>query len=155
MYVCVSIAPPDFFSVLEEFTLTPDNPRACFNVTVEDDDILETDEYFNTTLVGINLPPAAVFNITSATVLLEDNERGFYGTSCLRMVYNHFLFTVGCIGLLNETVSVQEDAGMVTVCVGFLKPDEISEDISVEITFFTTDGSAQGIFGMTVLMLFS
>lgn len=52
---------------------------------------------------------------------------------------------MGCIGLLNDSVSVPEDAGTVTVYVGFLKPDEISEDIIADISFFTADGSARGI----------
>lgn len=83
----VSVAPPDFSSVSEELVLTPDDPRVCFNITVDDDEILEIDEYFNTTLVG-DLPPAAVFNITSATVLLEDNECEFNSTNHLCVLSN-------------------------------------------------------------------
>ena len=45
----------------------------CVNVTIVDDDSFEIEEYFSATLTG-DLPPGAVFNITSTIVLIEDNE---------------------------------------------------------------------------------
>ena len=48
------------------------------------------------------------------------------------------------IGILNAPLVVSEDVGSVRVYVGFREPDNISDNINISITFFTTDGSATG-----------
>lgn len=63
----------DYQSESGSFVLTPSDPRACLNVTILDDDILELDEDFSATLTGM-LPPGAAFDLTSTEVLIEDNE---------------------------------------------------------------------------------
>ena len=51
---------------------------------------------------------------------------------------------------MNETVSVPEDVGVVTIYVGFIEPDEISEDIIANILFFTEDISATGSYSFSM-----
>ena len=55
-----------------------------------------------------------------------------------------FIFTGGCIGILNDTIIVTEFDGFATVYIGFVKSSEISEDIRANITFSTADGTAEG-----------
>ena len=54
--------------------LTPSEPRACLDVPIEDDDVLEVEEAFSGTLVVTDLPPTASLNLTSTTVVIDDNE---------------------------------------------------------------------------------
>ena len=67
------VAPDDFLTQFLSAVLTPVQPIACIDVTIEDDMILEIDEFFSGTLTG-SLPPTASFNLTSTTVLISDNE---------------------------------------------------------------------------------
>lgn len=71
------------------YTLTPIDSTVCVNITIEDDDMLENEEYFSATLVG-NLPPAATFNITSTIIQIEDNER-MLKNRCVHVLKYSFL----------------------------------------------------------------
>ena len=77
----VSVAPFDYLSGSGSFVLTPSNSRACLNVTIVDDNVLELDEDFSATLTG-TLPPGAAFDPTSTNVLINDNEGELYIILC-------------------------------------------------------------------------
>ena len=65
----------DFTDLTADFSLTPDVPQQCFNVSITDDDILELIEFFRAslTVVGV-LPQEALFDISAARVEINDNE---------------------------------------------------------------------------------
>ena len=54
------------------------------------------------------------------------------------------ILLVGQIGILNETVTVDESVGSVRILVGFISPAQVSADIAVSISFSTGDNSAMG-----------
>ena len=72
-FFCFPPVPDDFISQFGSFVLTPSQSRACINVPIEDDNVLEADESFSGTLVG-DLPPTASFNFDFTTVVIRDNE---------------------------------------------------------------------------------
>lgn len=62
---------------MPSFSLTQNNGRACFNVSITDDGIFELTEYFNVSLaldVNATLPDGATFGTTRARVQIADNE---------------------------------------------------------------------------------
>ena len=50
---------------------------------------------------------------------------------------------MGRIAILNASSPVLENVGSATIYVGFEEPDEVSEDIAVNITFSTADNTAR------------
>lgn len=59
--------------------------------------------------------------------------------------------TVAVIGLRNESYMVDESDGSIRVYVQFISPDEISEDIIVNVTLTTVDMTAFGMACATSL----
>ena len=51
---------------------------------------------------------------------------------------------MGRIAILNTSSLVLENVGSVSIYIGFEEPDEVSEDIAVNITFSTADNTARG-----------
>ena len=65
----------DFEGLTQDFTLTRDAPDQCFNVTINEDDILEVLEYFRATLMAVGpLPQEASLGTTEARINIFDNE---------------------------------------------------------------------------------
>lgn len=80
---------------MPSFSLTPNNGRACFNVSINDDGIFELMEYFNASLdldVNATLPDGAAFGITRARVQIADNEG--------KHIYYQFVVTMDVRGQL-------------------------------------------------------
>ena len=78
----------DFGALVEDFTITRDAPELCFDVMIEDDDILEVQEYFRATLVARGpLPQEASLGITEARIDIFDNDGELLPSTLLMAVY--------------------------------------------------------------------
>lgn len=65
----------DFGSLFVFFSLTPTNPRQCFNINITDDAVLEIPEDFIGSLTIQDPPPPAVtFGLLNTTVVIFDND---------------------------------------------------------------------------------
>lgn len=84
--------PDDFDTFFEAYLLTPSDPRACFNITIQDDDVLEPAEYLSVTLDVVELPPAATLNTNVANVRIEDNDRELLDETLTDVQLSIFLF---------------------------------------------------------------
>lgn len=60
------------------------------------------------------------------------------------MQHTLVLFVEAVIGLRNETYIVNEPDGPITVYVEFLSPDQISEDVVIDLAIVTRDDTAFG-----------
>ena len=74
-YIIFITVDQDFVDLSVSFSLTSTNPRQCFNVTINDDDVLEVTEYFRASLAEVGaLPQNASLSLTTARVNIMDND---------------------------------------------------------------------------------
>lgn len=120
----LSLSPPlpaglDFDLPSRHLTLDGASDHVCTSFTAIDDSSIEAEEAFTLTLSTND--PAILFNRTSVTVVIEDNDQV-------------------TVGMMRESYEVAEEDGTVEVCVQLSGTTE--KDIVVNI--FTEDGTALG-----------
>ena len=73
--IAVAESPDDYLSLTVILTFPACETRACEEVTIIDDDILETTESFNATLTRTpNLDPRITLDPFNAVVIILDND---------------------------------------------------------------------------------
>ena len=78
----------DYSDITMMFSLTPNNGRECFNVSITNDNIFELNEYFNASLDAVgSLPPGASLGITEARVRIIDDE----GTHTMLLLLTQYI----------------------------------------------------------------
>ena len=85
MYVLLgyfsTLAPADFIAITQQLTISPGNITvnftACYNISIEDDDIVESEEEFMVLLSNPANDPAVIINTDSSVVtIVEDVNDG-------------------------------------------------------------------------------
>jgi len=76
-----TLAPADFIAITQQLTITPGNITvnftACYNISIEDDDIVESEEEFVVLLSNPANDPAVIINADSTVVtIVEDVNDG-------------------------------------------------------------------------------
>ena len=86
----------DFSTDELDVTFTPDTGiRQCFDVVIENDDILENTEVFHLSLLPTNDPAIIVPNAVMNVGIQNDDSKSLYISSCIKLYFLH-LFRCDC-----------------------------------------------------------
>ena len=107
-----------FNNPLMIFTSDPSTHRQCFNVTIKDDEDIESNEDFflNLTLAGNPTVPVIVNPDTSMVEIIDTDGNLAFNTRSLLMDNNSYYSAVH-VGFEKNFTSVYEAAGQFELCV--------------------------------------